>query len=297
MILTYDDPDLDICRHSPEARLTGPGTVCYPTGLNGNNPSDLSIDWSGVVSTPQKKHHLAEGEDPKRFANWNATYPQGVVVGKLRRHVLMDRRHVEHTPEEDLTTLVFVASEGIVAETVEGIHWWNVGKTAVARLLRPLPSFIATYPVCDMRAASPGRVVWLRSNQDQSIAMQLTAIGMDGKVAVSFGVRPAPGMPEILSVRWGDSGTPVLTATEDKRTAFCGTLWGQGCLPIGTQEWDDLEGLFAEIGDEIEVVRPDFDVGEPEGEAWIQVGGEDVPGDDFADRLGKWMKELDPPGV
>ncbi len=338
MILTYDDPTNDLCTTDPLVRSLSPGTrtPCQPSVFNVYHPSFLQVEWSGLWATPARWNNLAPGRDPTKFINWNSGFPQGVLVGRRRRHVLCCRHYLNQMSPAELQEVSFFDRTTLqrVRIPVQTIVWNAHHDTSILRLASPAPETIESYPVCDMRACAPGRKVWLRTCQGQGIPMALKAIGLDNRSAVSFAVQDLPdSMNRIVLSHAGDSGTPVLTVLRNGRTAYCGMLWGPGCVSFGLPDrlhsghdpndwsrtsphaagWPRLASVLAEIEDELEIVYPDFDpsdvncdgiIDQADLSAMLSAWGPnsmlDSDGDglvgqsEVARLLGSWNRRIDP---
>jgi len=343
MILNSDNPLFDIAKHLPPFRGNpepASGVECVPIGVNVANPSRVTVDWSGVRATSQRRNNLCPGYPGSDVRAWNSGYPQGILIGKKRRHVLMTQHYVSAVPSE-AQWFTFMDSNGLLVKVkAEKIIWHAHHDTVLVRLVDPVPDNITSYPVCDVRYCKPDRQVWMRTCQGQSIRMSLETVSIQDNSPMFFTVKPWTNPDgslgsSIEKIHSGDSGTPVLTVLRDGRTAYVGMLWGGGCISFGLpnrlqQGHDPLDwsytsphaagfprfqSVLSEIGDEIEVVYPDFDpcdldsdgqVG-PKDLALIQgawgTPSYDVTGDgvvnalDMAGVLGQWGHKVDPAGL
>ncbi len=303
MILTYDDPVNDICLHHPRGRDSAPHSECQAIARNSLNPSWEEVDWAWCRATPQRKNNPAPSSDASKFVNWNSGYPQGVLVGRKGRHMLFCRHYLNQVSPSELDLVRFVKYGGVQDVEVEAIVWNAHHDTSIVRLVER-PYLAEPYPVCDMRACSPGRKVWLRTCQGQSLPMQVSGIGLDNGSATVFALQDLPdSLNRIVGVHSGDSGTPVLTRLKDGRTAYCGMMWGPGCISFGMPNrlqgghdpndwgkssphaagWPRLREVLAEIGDELEIAYPDFDVSDVNSDGIVD-------GKDLALMLGRWGK-------
>jgi hypothetical protein len=271
---------------------------------NPDNPSWSEVDWSWCRATPQRKNNLGPGFLASVFTNWNSGYPQGVLVGRKGMHMLFCRHYLNQVGLAELGTVRFVKFGMHEDVPVESVIWNAHHDTSIVRLARR-PYFAAPYPVCDMRACAKGRRVWLRTSQGQSVPMVVSGIALDNGSATGFSVEAAPEAAlRILQAHSGDSGTPVLTRLKDGRTAYCGMLWGPGCISFGLPDrlqgghdpndwsrlsphaagWPRLRSVLSEIGDELEIVYPDFSVSDTNSDGTVD-------GKDLAAMLGAWGRD------